>query len=300
MKRTSFIAAAFVLAASGARAQQTAQQPVPPSPSVPLVTEVPPGPSMPREKLQRIYHIRQIESMLTNAVKAGAASLANQLKLGEPNSLFVTGSARTRGFELEGYGVFFDVDVPTMMQSVVWSSQLLQQQQYLDLLQRRLSDPTLDADTRRMATYEMRRVQRAIAGGQVAPIPALPGQLGVAPPAAQGMAVAQTTDAPAAPATSAPMGSPMSAPDPRTPDELYTEAIKGALIDAMLSYGSALHLADSEWLTIAARATGQASPGALDDASSIVLRIKGSDLTAFIAGKISRDEAIKRIETKES
>ena len=290
MKRTSVIAAVFVFAASGARAQQAAPQTLPSSPQAPLVTEVPAGPSMPREKLQRIYHIRQIESMLTNAVKAGAASLANQLKLGEPNSLFVTGNARTRGFELEGYGVFFDVDVPTMMQSVVWSSQVAQQQQYLALLQQRATDPTLDDRTRSMANFELHRVQRAIAAGQVVQPP-----MGATPvAAAQGMAVAQTTDVPAAPASMAP------ALESRTPDELYTEAIKGALIDAMLSYGTALRLADGEWLTIAARASGQPSAGGLDDASSIVLRIKGSDLTAFIAGKISRDEAIKRIETKES
>jgi len=89
-------------------------------------------------------------------------------------------------------------------------------------------------------------------------------------------------------------------PDTRDPNEIYTEAIKAKLIDAMLSYGSALRIADNEWLTVAARATSQSAPGVIDDSSSIVLRIKGSDLSAFLTGKIGRDEAIKRIETKES
>ena len=254
-----------------------------------------------REKVQRIYHIRQIEGMLTNAVKAGAASLANQLKLSEPNSLFVTGTARTRGFELEGYGVFFDVDVPTMMQSVLWSTQVLQQQQYVDLLRRRLSDPTLDDKARRMADFELRRVQRAMANGQIVQVPVVsPGAVGAVPqPAAQGTVVAQTTDVPPAPATAdvAPVAPP---PDPRSPDELYTEAIKGALIDAMLSYGNALQLGDNEWLTIAARATSQGPAGqGLDDSSSILIRIQGSDLSAFLKGKMSREEVMKKIEIKE-
>jgi hypothetical protein len=68
----------------------------------------------------------------------------------------------------------------------------------------------------------------------------------------------------------------------------------------MLMYGNALRIAEGEWLTIAARATRQGQPGTLDDSSSIVLRIKGTDLTAFLAGKISREEAVKRVEIKES
>jgi hypothetical protein len=285
VKRTSFIAAAFVLAASAARAQDPLpQQPPPAGPPAPAAAS---GPN-----IQRIYHIRQLEGMLTNAVKAGAASLANQLKVSEPNSLFVTGNARTRGFELEGYGVFFDVDVPTMMQSVLWSTQMLQQQQYVDFLRRQLADPAIDDNRRRMADFELRRVVRAMNNGQVVPIPS-PAQPQAA---AQGLVVSTTTDAAAAPAAIAPVSAPA---DPRSADELYTESIKGALIDAMLSYGNALQLGDEEWLTIAARATSQGAAGQLDDASSIVIRVKGSDLSAFLKGRISREQVIKKIEIKE-
>lgn len=109
--------------------------------------------------------------------------------------------------------------------------------------------------------------------------------------------MAQTADTPAAPAAAlAPVAPP---PNPRSPDELYTDTIKEALIDAMLSYGNALQLGDEEWLTIAARATGQGTPGQLDDASSIVIRVKGSDLSAFLKQKISREEVMKKIEIKE-
>jgi hypothetical protein len=237
--------------------------------------------------MQRIYHIRQIESMLTNAVKAGAASLASELKISEPNSLFVTGNARSRGFELAGYGVFFDVDVPTMMQSVLWVTQQQQQRQYVDSLRGRLADPSLDPSVRNMINVELSRVQRAMDRGMMY-MSAPPMQ-----PAPQGLAVAATTDAPAL----SPVPPPPS--DPRSPDELYTETIKGALIDAMLSYGNALQLGDDEWLTIAARATNQGTPGQLDDSSSIVIRVKGSDLSAYIKRQLTRDEIMKKIEIKE-
>lgn len=307
MKRTSFVAAAFVLAASGVHAQETLPQAPPSAPSTPAsgspqlpaaATASTPGQSTAAvPNMQRIYHIRQIEGMLTNAVKAGAASLANQLKISEPNSLFVTGTARTRGFELEGYGVFFDVDVPTMMQSVLWSTQLLQQQQYVDLLRRRLSDASLDDKARRMAEFELRRVQRAMANGQLVQIPVVPPAVAAPQPAAEGVVVAQTADVPAGRTDMTPV---MPPPDPRSPDELYTETIKGALIDAMLSYGNALQLGDGEWLTIAARATNQGPAGqGLDDSSSILIRIHGSDLSAFLRGKISREEVMKKIEIKE-
>jgi hypothetical protein len=299
--RTSFVTVVFVLAAAGAHAQETLPQAPPAAPSTPAAPAAATAPRPGAQtqggvpNLQRIYHIRQLEAMLTNAVKAGANSLAGQLKVSEPTSLFVTGNARTRGFELEGYGVFFDVDVPTMMQSVAWSTQMLQQQQYLDFLQRSLADPGLDDTRRRMASIEMQRVQRAMANGQIAQIPVMPpGAPAVTQSAAQGIAVAQTTDAPAALVPAATM------PDPRTPDELYTDAIKGALIDAMLSYGNALQLGDDEWLTIAARATNQRPAGqGIDDSSSILIRVKGSDLSAFLKGKMSREDVLKKIEIKE-
>jgi hypothetical protein len=286
--------------APSAAAPQAAapQNPAPPM-VVPQAPAVPvPGASLTADKRQRIYYIRQLEGMLTNAVRTGAARVADQLKVGEPNSLFVTGNARTRGFELEGYGVFFDVDVPTMMQSVLWSSQMLQRQQELDQLRETIADPRTTDGMRRVARYELNRLERALSGTQTpaaAPTP-------IANPA-QGVAVAATTDATAGDAAlTRPDAAPAAvrARDSRTPDEIYTENIKDALIDAMLNFGTALRIADNEWLTIAARATSQAMPGTLDDAQSIVLRIKGSDLTAYLTGKITRDEAIKRVETKES
>jgi len=254
----------------------------------PPAGQTPPGATpLTRERIQRIYLIRQLESVLTNAVKTGAASLANQLKLADPTSLFVTGSARSRGFELDGYGVIFDVDVPLMMQSVLWSAQMLQRQQEMDQLRDTINDPRTTEGMRQFARNELRRIERMMNPQQAMPLPPT-----MAQPVAQGMVAAQTTDVSSAPTVA-------SLPDPRTPDEMYTDVIKNALIDAMLNFGPALRLGDDEWLTVAARATTQAIPNQLDDSSSIVIRVKGADLQAFLTGKMSREDVLKKIEIKE-
>ena len=64
MTRTSLAAVAFVLASSGAHAQETLPQTAPPAPGQQ-------SGAISRDKLQRIYLIRQYETVLTNAVKTG-------------------------------------------------------------------------------------------------------------------------------------------------------------------------------------------------------------------------------------
>jgi hypothetical protein len=292
---------------SPAIAAQTPAAGTPASPASPQpAPQGGPGAQLTPARLERIYHIRQLEGMLTNAVKAGASTLASQLQA-EPNSLFVTSNARARGFELEGYGVFFDVDVPTIMPSVLWASQVMQSQmQDVYDLRDTINNPKTDPRVRRIAEMELRRLERALGLQQSSQSSVMSASNTVQGPPPQGLALAATTDATATGAPPLPLrpDSPAAVaplPDPRDPNEIYTEAIKAKLIDAMLSYGSALRIADNEWLTIAARATNQALPGnGLDDSSSLVLRIKGTDLTAYLIGKITRDEAVKRVEVKES
>jgi hypothetical protein len=64
----------------------------------------------------------------------------------------------------------------------------------------------------------------------------------------------------------------------------------------MLDYSGPLGIGPDEWLTIAARdAEGPLNPGEPYDAVTIVLRIKGNDLAAFRADRITREEARKRV-----
>jgi hypothetical protein len=59
---------------------------------------------------------------------------------------------------------------------------------------------------------------------------------------------------------------------------------------------------DNEWLTVAARDNirpDRLVPGDTSNISSIVFRIKGSDLSAFRAGRMTLEEARKHVEVKQ-
>jgi len=86
----------------------------------------------------------------------------------------------------------------------------------------------------------------------------------------------------------------------RDPNELYTESVKNALIEAMLKYSAFLKVGDGEWLTVAASdSEGPSIPGQIDDTTRIVIRVKGADLTAFQSGKLTREEVLKKVEVRE-
>ena len=69
----------------------------------------------------RRHSVRMMEAVLSRAVLGGAEQLAEQLGNGSPNMSFFTGQARAHGFVLDGYGVFFHVEIPEMQQSLVMS-----------------------------------------------------------------------------------------------------------------------------------------------------------------------------------
>ena len=76
--------------------------------------------------------------------------------------------------------------------------------------------------------------------------------------------------------------------------------MKTALVDAMLDYGTSIPIAENEWLTIAARDNNERIGGDDPyDVTTIVLRVKGSDLAAFKSDGITRDEAVKRVSIKD-
>jgi hypothetical protein len=84
------------------------------------------------------------------------------------------------------------------------------------------------------------------------------------------------------------------------PGSAYTTEVKTALVDAMLDYGTSIPIAENEWLTIAARDNNERIGGDDPyDVTTIVLRVKGSDLAAFKSGRITRDEAVKRVSIKD-
>ena len=93
---------------------------------------------------------------------------------------------------------------------------------------------------------------------------------------------------------------PVSLPVLRDPSGAYRAAIKAALIDAMLEHSRGMNIQPDEWLTVAAH-RGESPLGASEivNSSTLVLRIKGSDLALYDADRTRKDEVRKRVETRE-
>jgi hypothetical protein len=73
------------------------------------------------------YQIGQMERLLEGAVEHGATAMRDRLQAVMPADMLLTDNARARGFRLDGYGVFFDVEVPDLGGSLAWSLRTLDQ-----------------------------------------------------------------------------------------------------------------------------------------------------------------------------
>lgn len=85
------------------------------------------------------------------------------------------------------------------------------------------------------------------------------------------------------------------------PREIYLDEITRALVDAIVDHGSPIGVAAGEWLTVAARESVDrrfVSGDPTDAAMTIVVRIKGSDLSALRDRKLAREDARKRVEIR--
>jgi hypothetical protein len=244
---------------------------------------------------KRRYDMKVMEGALVGAVRHGAEVLGAQLKPFNPNLVLLTGNARARGFLLDGYGAFFDVEIPALRESVAWSIRTMAME----------PDPFLAqwvANLRRIASSVQDPAARARLDQNIAEMEAQlhpAAEPPAAPRAQQGPArrVSSANVAQDEPQTPAAPSLPAMVKDPNA---LYTETVKNALIDAMLDYSGPMGVGPDEWLTVAARdAEGPLNPNEPYDAVTIVLRIKGSDLAAFRAERITREEARKRVEVRE-
>ncbi len=253
-----------------------------------------------QEQIKARSNLSIMEGVLERAVVLGADTLNRRVRAVAPQDvLLLAGDAEVRGFRLEGYGVFFDVEVPVLRQSVAWSLRALMDQTGVPLtaaLQQLRSLVRAVQDVRARQSFEqaLRRIEL---------------QVGAAPEAAPGVTAPPVTaaggtvgDAAAAPGTTGPASSiaPAALAWLNDPNAAYTTEVKRTLVDAMLEHSGALGIGPGEWLTVAARDNerrDRLNPG--DDLSTIILRVKGSDLAALRAGRITEEEARKRVEIRE-
>jgi hypothetical protein len=205
------------------------------------------------EQQLRQDKISIMEGTLTSSVGVATQRVAKDVKSIDSTAMLFTGSARAKGFTLEGHGVFFYVEVPTLDLSVMMTVQ----------------------------QFERSAQQRAEAqqpGGDPQPVNNL------------------RPDPPPQPLPTAVE----SLANLAAEGQKWRATVRLALIDAMLDNSKNLELKPDEWLTIAARGSEtDLMPNEILNLTTTVLRVKGSDLADFLAGRLTKEEARLKVEVRE-
>ena len=222
------------------------------------------------EQIKQRQRISLMEGVLERAVANGADNLLRQVKNVMPDVPMLTGAPAVRGFRLDGYGVFFDVEVPALRLPLAWTLRYVVDGNRLAvnaaLAQLRLM-------VREQPAQERERLEMLVRRMEERNMPDVPSSLQVDPAVV------------------------------RDPNEAYTRAVKEALVDAMLESSGPLNLGPDEWLTVAARdnvPNDPLVPGDSTDLQTVIFKISGSDLAAFRSGQITLDQARARVKAEEN
>jgi hypothetical protein len=280
----------------------TAAMPTPPAIGQPQ--QIDPAPQLQEaqelgpEAQKRRNKIQLMEGLLARAGSIAAESFGRQLQQIEPSmTVALMGQSRARGFMLDGYGVFFDVEVPELRATVVIAQLMLQRDMEianaLSRLKRALHDMP-EGPNREQAQQAIRvlDIQAGTAPQERRSGQAFSGNRSQQNPAIQvNEGAVQAADAPALPPSGMPGETVMAVmKDPR---KEYRDTVQRELIDAMLDYSVPLDIGPDEWLAVAARV---AEPG--QRGQTLMLRVKGSDLAVFAADKDRRAEIRGRVEVR--
>lgn len=248
--------------------------------------------SVAAEQQKLRLQIAAMEGVLATAVHE---IHGRQIEKVAPGLLQFDGAIRARGFHLDGYGVFFDVDLPPLPRSVVWTFRMLDAPIRLDfeLTQlRRQVAAVADPRLRQEFEQTLRTIQRKVATSGVNTFGVRPDEQGER--GEEAMVQARTSGQPGAGQPAAPQ--PAADPDPFA---AYANELGQALAELMVQYGGTITLAPDDWLTIAAR---ESQPRLLPGGpvqTALTLRIRGADLAAVKAGRLGAEEARKRVEIQE-
>lgn len=244
--------------------------------AAPAAAQVRPAAPASVAQTQARRDIGAFEGVLESAVSNGAQKLMQHVQTSNvPDMVMLTGMARARGFRLDGYGVVFDVEFPSIRRSVMWSMRALQRpdRQLLDAMRemrKGMVGPEAEA-ARQAMDQDIKALEADIRAND---------QRGAV--------------------TAASSGTSRAASDPQSdPKGFYQNEITNALVDAMLDQGAPIGVGADEWLTVAARESadrGFAPNDPNGTAMTFILRIKGSDLKALQERRLTRDEARRKVE----
>ena len=204
------------------------------------------------EQRTRQEKITIMEGTLQASVGVAATRVAKGVRSVDSNASLMFGTARAKGFPLEGHGVFFYVEIPTLDLSFMLTMEQIERS-----LQQRAEQQQPRVDAQQVT--EVRREPRV-----------------EAPTAAESLA------------------------NITAEGQKYRATVRLALVDAMLDSSKNLELGPEEWLTIAARNSEYAlSTNEILNLTTTILRVKGSDLADFLAGRLTKEEARQKVEVRE-
>jgi hypothetical protein len=223
-------------------------------------------------------------------VQLGVDNLRRRVGAVIPNDTLLQGGVPVvRG---EGYGLFFDVEVPALWRSIAWSLRAMNRTGMAlaqDLAQMRavvqlIADPNVRADFDRT----LLRIQQ-----QRGPTPQMMPEPAAGQPTVDQVAVGRAVPATAVPEVDAQLLN--------DPGAAYTQEVQAVLLDAIVENSAPLVLDDDECLTIAARDNAPSNPLMTGDpdVKTLVLRVKGGDLHAFQAGRLTVEQLRSRVQIGE-
>ena len=245
------------------------------------------------------HQIFVMEGALSRAVEFGASQLNRELRSVAPEMFLLAGDAQARGIYLDGYGIFFDVAVPMLRQSMMWSLRMMLQQddastkKAIAELRRHIQTET-DPARRQNLEAAMSRLE-----AQANPLASVGRPAPAIGPAALASA-SMRQEPPPSPQAAQPAPEPgADFPWLMDTNRRYTEQVQRALIDAMIDFSAPMSIGSDEWLTVAARDNERrdslAPQDPYEEVVTVLLRIKGSDLKEYRSGKIDKVEARKRV-----
>jgi hypothetical protein len=259
------------------------------------------------------HQVYVMEGALVRAVEFGAQKLNREIRALVPDLFLLSGSAQAHGVYLDGYGIFFDVSVPMLRQSMAWGLRMMLQQDAASTRQdlaalRGLIQRETDVRTRQSLEAALARIEAQASpfggAGGLAPSDSAPPQTGAFPAPASSVSAASAWPSSLAAGQAGQAGR-LDTDPARGIDagRLYTESVQRAIIDAMLDFSGPMNLAPGEWLTVAARDNAERDALAPQDpyetSVTVLLRISGADLREYRSGAIDKATARARVRVGE-